>query len=141
MLFDTTDLLPNPEIPPPGRPLAPDGARAHRKAKRPLATPPGRSRTYENGLPHPATAIPADTSRWETSEDYRGVRFVVPGTPYRVASDPAGWCWLLQRRRSAGRWDSIKFFARKQRLAAVLRELVPSAAFRAVADKIAALPA
>src|SRR5262245_39533876 len=107
MLTDTTPVPTETEIQPLQRPPTAGGTITRPKPKRPLATPPGRSRTYGNGRPPDATAECLDTTRWETADDFRGVLFVVPGTPYRVAADPAGYCWLLQRRRAPGRWESV----------------------------------
>ena len=101
--------------------------------KRERRPPPARSHTPQNRLP-------PDHTSWETSGDYRGALFEVPGTPWRVAVCPKGYCWILQRRRGVGRWESLKFFARRPRLATVLRELVGDRAYQAVKDKIEALP-
>lgn len=57
-----------------------------------------------------------------------------------MVSDPAGYSWILQKRQGANAWFSWKFFARRQRLAVVLRQLVPPAAFQAVEAEIAKLP-
>ena len=72
----------------------------------------------------------------------------ITGAPYsrcrahlrRVVVCSKGYCWILQRRRGVGRWESVKFFARRQRLGQVLRQLAGDRAYNAVKAKIEALP-
>ena len=81
-----------------------------------------------------------DRSRWEIGDNYPGVLFAIPGTAWRVAVCAKGYCWILQQREGKDRWHSRKFFARKARLALVLKELVGTKAFKAIEAKIEALP-
>ena len=55
-------------------------------------------------------------------------------------SVPHGFQWLLQQRKAKDHWVSRKFFARKQRLATVVKELLGGRAYASVADKINKLP-
>ena len=133
MYVDTTltDNQPSGEAPERVAPLA--KPRAHPDPKRERSPPPKRSHTPQNRLP-------PDHTTWETHDDYRGALFEVPGTPWRVVVCSKGYCWILQRRRGVGRWESVKFFARRQRLATVLRQLAGDRAYNAVKAKIEALP-
>ena len=133
MLLSTTitdDPL-APEAQQPGPPVA--NLSDQPEPKRPPAARNSR-------LTHGQNGSGPDRSQRETSDAYGGALFPVPGSPYRVAVCAKGYCWILQIRRGADRWEGVKFFATKRRLAVVLRQLVGARVFRAVQDKIEALP-
>ena|ERR1700733_1480684 len=116
-----------------GRGPETDHRTTHPEAKRSPATP-------KTGLPHLFKPPPSDRATWETGDDYDGVFFLIPGTAYRVAACPKGYCWLLQQRRGRHRWENRKYFATKRRLAAVLPSVVGTLAAEAVREKVDALP-
>jgi hypothetical protein len=134
MLIDTTNLQPEPGFSaPPGADL-PAGYTYPKKPRTPVLD------AQEAPTQAPKRPTVPDRSRWESGDHYPGVRFLIPRTPYRVVADPQGYSWILQKRQGANAWFSWKFFARKQRLATVLRELVPAQTFKEVEPQIAALP-
>jgi hypothetical protein len=76
----------------------------------------------------------------ERYDDYQGVLFEIPSTRYRVAVCVDGYQWLLQQCKGQNQWISRKYFARKERLATVIRQELGDDAYNAVADLIARLP-
>lgn len=87
------------------------------------------------------SALPTSSKRdfWEEGERYPGVIFHISETPWRVSVCPQGRQWVLQR-KCGHRWQSLKFFATKRRLAEVIKKLCGDAAYSAVAAKVKALP-
>lgn len=81
-----------------------------------------------------------DRSRWEAGDLYPGVIFTIPDTAFRVAVCERGYQWILQRRDGKDRWTNLKYFARKGRLATVIRDLLGEDIFPTVETKIESLP-
>lgn len=89
---------------------------------------------------YPPKVRPTRVSEWERADSYRGVLFPIPNTNWRVAVCREGRQWLLQQREAKDHWESRKYFARKGRLATVIRDHLGEAAFQSVQSKIEALP-
>jgi hypothetical protein len=101
--------------------------------KQPPATRKSTARGYQNPKGR-------DRSKDESGDAYPGTLFDIPRTAWRVAVCREGRQWMLQQREAKDRWQSRKFFARKQRLATVVQQLLGTAAYKSVAAKIDALP-